>query len=97
MAMVRKGKCKRCGQCCEWLHLLTTEKPKIDFEFVGVRGLVSVDRPEGRCSLYAENRCPNLTTDYVCELQGLRPASCLAFPERPDDLLPGCGYYFEEE
>jgi Fe-S-cluster containining protein len=34
---------------------------------------------------------------YICAIYPNRPEVCKEFPKEPGDLLPGCGFYFEEE
>jgi len=96
MALIRKGECKRCGRCCRWLHLFTALESDVDWDFVAARELRSIGNSV--VSIYAKNVCHYLI-DNECLIHGkdIHPESCVKFPRSPSDLLPGCGYYFEED
>jgi len=88
--LIRRGRCKQCGQCCKLKNLLSTESNRwVRFNYLGVEDLDSVVCKHLR---FIDGKA-------VCTLFGKsdRPLACLLYPTSPKDLLPGCGYYFVEE
>ena len=92
---IRKGQCKRCGDCCT-----AFEYPGVghDAEFMLMHGARWVN------GMWVVNlHCVNLCADYrgqvSCRVyEEGRPPICVGFPEKPEDVrgLDSCGYWFEE-
>jgi len=105
---VRKGECKRCGKCCRYLMVGTNKAGYygdqlitgfVDKEYLRARGLQAVVGG-GYMKIVAELPCLCLNSEGSvpeCMIYPARPISCQIYPAREEDLLPGCGYYFEEE
>ena len=87
----RRGRCRRCGQCCHQGNLwsvATEEERALATRYS--RGLVAahVERNEP---------CVNLRLDggqATCAVHRRRPWYCRVYPQEPAHLLPGCGYSF---
>lgn len=90
--MTRVGECKQCGECCKW----------IGFHFeAGIPG--AIEWLEARGWEFFEGRarkldpCPHLGPDNICDLHGPdKPFVCRTYPAEPGQLIPGCGFSFEE-
>lgn len=88
--VIRKGKCKRCGQCCNLKNLLNAGSNKwiklsVDVEKLGGVWCKHFERDsggKGSCKLFGKPE---------------RPLACILFPTSEKELLEGCGYYFEKE
>lgn len=94
---IRRGHCKRCGQCCDkslsqpqfWEKAERTDDPDVRI-FEGVKG--EKIRVHRLCnSLLFENGLAK------CAKYQDRPKVCRNFPVNPCDLviIPDCGYWFE--
>ena len=93
---IRKGKCKRCGKCCTMKHLFESmpeeDKELIKKVFPWLYTALVIGAAE-------DYKCPYLKYENgiaVCTIYPNRPEFCRRYPETPEDLIPGCGYYFEE-
>ena len=100
----RRGECNHCGWCCEFIgrRIFTiTPRPapgqrEIDWDFLRVRGF---NRTGVKASLPIGLHAPCWEHDVAaqrCKIHDTRPATCRAFPERPEQIdgTP-CSYYFE--
>lgn len=88
---IRKGKCKRCGKCCQWRYLIKDVPLKIKIILVLLNPIFLI-----------KSKCPHLGFDKngkaYCKIYDHRPWFCRAFPAEPADLVDkDCGYYFEKE
>ena len=89
------GSCRRCGQCC-YLHNTNPglwgslpESPLGEDTRMGTN-------EDQSATTVIEDRCYRHGEDNLCTIYGDRPGPCRAWPEHPDQLLPGCGYWFLE-
>jgi len=96
---IRKGECKKCGKCCRYFLMGVRKEEDIDREYAKVRGIKVINDGKGNCSLLAEFPCLCYEDNPMphCTIYPARPPSCRAYPQKEEDLIPGCGYYFEEE
>ena len=95
--IVRRGECKRCGQCCDkskaqprfWEKAQPTDDPDVRV-FTRLDGSPYV-APRACESL---EHCDEGTQ---CRIWKDRPEVCRRFPKDPCDLvrIENCGYYFE--
>jgi len=95
----RKGSCNRCGLCCEVAtRCLTKDSPELQ-EWADTRDIeIQKDDNPGMVALLIRQPCPNLvqTSDgATCRIYSIRPDMCMDGPTRPEDILPGCGFWFE--
>ena len=93
---IRKGKCKRCGKCCTMKHLWNSMS-KLDKEALKMMAPELYEMMEKAAK--EDVKCPYLKYENgiaVCTIYPFRPTFCAEYPATPDDLIPGCGYYFEE-
>jgi len=104
MAYIRRGECKRCGDCCQF-YADQADGTDLDWNwFAALHGFKSVGLRESGSPVYARLTkcllCRPGPVVYACKEyeSGHRPQLCKQFPETPDDLvgLPDCGFYFEE-
>jgi len=87
----RKGKCLRCGKCCNFRYLFNdiSWKSKI---------VIFVFHPKTLFIWIFKKDCPNLIKmgeRSLCIIYKKRPWFCKAFPATPEDLIYKCGYNFK--
>jgi len=105
---VVKGECKMCGICCTKMHVFyVNESPKIE-PWAKARGTI-VQKTEKVIETAISARCPHLTPDNKCDLQGCgKPEVCKEYPHNMlskidwgldvnKTLGEHCGYYIVEE
>jgi Fe-S-cluster containining protein len=90
--MTRTGSCNRCGLCCKLIGFpIDVDAVPGYEEWLNARGW----RLEGVMAVRDED-CPHLTPDG-CDIHGPdKPLVCRTFPVEADQLLPGCGFSFED-
>ncbi|RLG81243.1 MAG: hypothetical protein DRO40_10000 [Thermoprotei archaeon] len=93
---VRKGECKRCGKCCRVKYLFKSMS-KEDKLFLKRHGFW-LHQAIKRMAV-EDKACPFL--EYrngvaYCKIYEERPRWCREYPSHPDELIEGCGYYFEK-
>ena len=103
--MIRRGECKRCGKCCtlEGLEIGVLRNKQM-CEMVGSKDAGVWDAAQRTIAYMREcglNQCPNLKYSSdgtaVCTIYDNRPPGCRLHPSDETCVVPGCGYYFEEE
>lgn len=91
---IKKGKCKRCGKCCQEKFLLET------LPFMAKMILTIYARITCGIKLKLDEIvCPFLRWEKdqaVCNVYKNRPYFCRIYPENPLDRVEGCGFYFVE-
>ena len=88
----RKGKCLRCGRCCNFRYLFNDLPFAIKFIFF-------LSNPKSLYLLIAGKDCPHLIRmgGYsMCKIYKNRPWFCKAYPETPSDLIKDCGFRFKK-
>ena len=97
MKLKRVGKCNQCGACCQLLGFLTDNAIGFD-EWALARGLDVEYRDNcERVMVTLNHPCPQLD-GCKCRLHETdKPEVCKGFPFVPSDILPGCGFRFEDE
>lgn len=87
----RKGKCLRCGRCCNFKYLFNGLPIKIKF-------LLFLFNPKSLFLLISGRDCPNLIKMgdiSMCRIYKNRPWFCKAYPKTPRDLIKNCGFRFK--
>lgn len=94
---VRLGQCTGCGECCKYVGFVFKLSPAI-VDWADARELPRRLMPdENVMQVMLPNVCPHLRDGTSCDLHGAeKPSICRNFPTAPEELLPGCGFYFEE-
>lgn len=79
-----KGECKNCGACCNLdMNVLAIDE--------GNQSVYSImNRTSCKCRAWDE-------VNKRCTAYERRPGICIMYPCVPENLLEGCGYYFEED
>jgi len=104
MTLVRKGECKRCGQCCRAMFLAVLGDD-VQVEWLRARGLTIHPSPDPDFydSVEIPQVCANLhhyqPDGAICGLHDDgKPIACRDWPHIPADLetVRDCGFYFEE-
>jgi Fe-S-cluster containining protein len=97
--MIREGKCKRCGMCCEeawrFAYLVDSDdKGELNWETARLDGDPKLKDPTGRLP------CSELSYDIqtrqaICNNQSEKREVCKRFPHEPAELIfNSCGYRF---
>jgi Fe-S-cluster containining protein len=98
--MTRTGECLRCGECCRWLGWFADADVPGTVEWAEARGLTVVDNGDGTLAIMLKYTCPHLVVhnaQCACALHGDdKPEVCRRFPTSRVELLPGCGFSFED-
>ena len=96
----RKGKCLRCGKCCQVRPLLKG-LPLL------LKIILFITRPQLLYGWITNDKCPHLDyisiddkyhneTAAICKIYPNRPWFCKGFPCEPNDLCTkDCGFYFK--
>lgn len=100
--MERKGKCKRCGKCCETITIFTSKKMikliwlrkllmSYSFKHYRYIGIDEVGDMLFECKYLKNKKC----TEYK-----KRPLTCSQYPTQRtylhNHMITDCGYYFED-
>lgn len=107
---VRKGKCKRCGNCCRNILLYTKKNLPIvnEIQFKKVQewdkhfyNFYISGKSEDGALLFS---CRWITKDNKCRVYFLRGLGCRQYPKANSEFLinggkplDGCGYFFEPD
>ena len=99
--MTRVGLCKQCGKCCT--HVGWIQENVVGFdEWAAARGLDVTYENGGRdVRVLVPNVCPQFISvggESMCRLHGTpdKPDICQQSPTEPAQVLPGCGFSFED-
>jgi Fe-S-cluster containining protein len=101
-AWVRHGECNHCGHCCTFVArevlVRTREEIRRDPAFYTARGFAEVEvdgQPRHVLWAWLHAPCPQFTGGR-CGIQAVKPETCVAFPQRPQDIVgTPCSYWFE--
>jgi Fe-S-cluster containining protein len=109
--LLKMGKCKQCGKCCEYWYTVQFEEDKEEVRFHDMHECIKSEimttvHSHAKYAYYAMPfACTNLTEDKKCLLHGKpeQPKMCKNWPFYPMqdyyravDGIFGCGYWFEE-
>ena len=107
---IRKGKCKKCGNCCRNILLYTVDEKPINTEeqFEKIKewdkhfyNFHISGRSETGALLFT---CNEISDDNKCKVYFFRGIGCRQYPKKNTKFLinggkplDGCGYYFEPD
>jgi Fe-S-cluster containining protein len=103
----RKGECNGCGHCCQHFGQDVAAfklGAEADVEFFKVRGFQLFK--DGADRIVAATKLCDLSSPCrhhdaekkACEIYDTRPATCVDFPQQPEQIqYTPCSYWFENE
>lgn len=92
---IREGRCKRCGYCCEFFHILHRKLPELrrDLEFLLARGFQIVQENDNWMEIAIHVPCPKLVTNEKghksCMVYENRPGVCMDYPQPAEIFQEG--------
>lgn len=106
---VRKGECKKCGNCCRNIRFFVGDTPvSTEKQFASLKewdkhyyNFHITGKDENGALLFA---CNELGADNKCKVYFFRALGCRLYPKAKigffsngGEMLDGCGYYFEPD
>lgn len=91
----RLGYCKKCGQCCYIRNSNPGLWGSLPESPLGPDTRQGTNEDES-ATVVIQDKCYQHGEDNLCTIYKDRPAICRDWPSHPNDLLPGCGYFFME-